>query len=50
VQLALIVVAFPLLALLRHRAPAAALWTTGAIATGIAVTGLVWFVQRALGT
>jgi hypothetical protein len=50
VQLALIVVAFPLLALLRHRAPAAALWTTGAIATGVAVMGLVWFVQRVLGT
>jgi hypothetical protein len=50
VQLALIMVVFPLLALLRHRAPVAALWTTGAIATGVAVMGLVWFVQRVLGT
>jgi hypothetical protein len=46
VQLALIAVTFPLLAVLRHRAPTVALWTTGAIAAGVAVAGLVWFVQR----
>jgi hypothetical protein len=46
VQLALIAVTFPLLAVLRHRAPTAALWTTGVIAAGVAGAGLVWFVQR----
>ena len=49
VQLAIIVVVFPLLALLRHRAPVAGLWATGAIAAGVSVMGLVWFVQRVLG-
>jgi hypothetical protein len=49
VQLAIIASVFPLLALLRHRAPVAGLWTTGAIATGVSAMGLVWFVQRALG-
>ncbi|MFF3669772.1 HupE/UreJ family protein [Microtetraspora malaysiensis] len=48
VQLAIIIVVFPLLALLRHRRPAAGLWATGAIATGVSVMGLVWFVQRVL--
>jgi hydrogenase/urease accessory protein HupE len=48
VQLAIIMAVFPLLALLRHRRPAAGLWTTGTIATGVTVMGLVWFVQRVL--
>ncbi|MFC6161948.1 HupE/UreJ family protein [Kribbella jiaozuonensis] len=46
VQLGLIAITFPLLAVLRHRAPTVALWTTGAIAAGVTVAGLVWFVQR----
>jgi hydrogenase/urease accessory protein HupE len=46
VQLAIIMVVFPLLALLRHRRPGTGLGTTGAIATGVTVMGLVWFVQR----
>ena len=49
VQLTLIVATFPLLALLRHRAPILGLWVTGAIAAGVSVFGLVWFVQRILG-
>jgi hypothetical protein len=49
VQLAIIIVVFPLLALLRHRRPATGLWTTGAIAAGVSVMGLVWFVQRVSG-
>ncbi|MEV0975197.1 HupE/UreJ family protein [Microtetraspora glauca] len=49
VQLAIIIVVFPLLALLRRRRPAAGLWTTGAIAAWVSVMGLVWFVQRVLG-
>ncbi|MGI5224952.1 HupE/UreJ family protein [Actinoallomurus sp. CA-142502] len=48
VQLAIIIVVFPLLGLLRHRRPVAGLWTTGAIATGVSVMGLVWFFQRVL--
>jgi hypothetical protein len=49
VQLTIIVLAFPLLALLRHRAPVTALWTTGVIAAAVSVTGLAWFVQRIAG-
>jgi hypothetical protein len=48
VQLAIILAVFPLLALLRHRQPVAGLWTTGAIAAGVSVMGLLWFVQRIL--
>ncbi|MEI8411472.1 MULTISPECIES: HupE/UreJ family protein [unclassified Kribbella] len=46
VQLTLIALTFPPLALLRRAAPTVALWTTGAIAAGVSVAGLVWFVQR----
>ncbi|MFC4591270.1 HupE/UreJ family protein [Sphaerisporangium corydalis] len=49
VQLTIIIVVFPLLALLRRRRPAG-LWSTGVIAAGVAVMGLVWFAQRVLGT
>jgi hypothetical protein len=49
VQLSIIIVVFPLLALLRHRAPTTALWTTGAIAAVVSAMGLVWFVQRVAG-
>jgi hypothetical protein len=46
VQLSIIVIVFPALALLRRHRPISALWVTGAISAGVAVTGLVWFVQR----
>ncbi|MGI8329543.1 HupE/UreJ family protein [Actinomadura scrupuli] len=49
VQLSIVIAVFPLLALLRHRRPAAGLWTTGTIAAAVSVMGLVWFVQRVLG-
>ncbi|MEU6716400.1 HupE/UreJ family protein [Nonomuraea sp. NPDC046802] len=49
VQLAVIALVYPLLALLRHRQPAGELWTTGTVSAGVAVMGLVWFVQRVLG-
>ncbi|MEU3978896.1 HupE/UreJ family protein [Streptomyces sp. NPDC026672] len=49
VQLGIVVAVFPVLALLRHRLPAVALWVTGAIAAGVSVMGLLWFVQRVLG-
>ena len=47
VQLAIILTVFPLLALLRRRAPLAGLSATGAIAAGVCAMGLVWFAQRA---
>ena len=50
VQLGLIVVSFPLLALLRRRSPTLTLWLTGAVAALVAVMGLVWFVQRVAGS
>ncbi|MGI5137026.1 MULTISPECIES: HupE/UreJ family protein [unclassified Streptomyces] len=46
VQLAIIALVFPLLAVLRHRAPTAGLRVTGALSAGVAVMGLVWFTQR----
>ncbi|MFF9124459.1 HupE/UreJ family protein [Streptomyces sp. NPDC014889] len=49
VQLGIIVIVFPLLALLRRRAPRAGVWATGALCAGVAAMGLVWFVQRVLG-
>ncbi|MEV6624416.1 HupE/UreJ family protein [Amycolatopsis sp. NPDC051106] len=49
VQLALIALVFPLLAVLRRRSPGAPRWTTGAIAAAVSVIGLTWFVQRVSG-
>ncbi|MEV4880499.1 HupE/UreJ family protein [Streptomyces cyaneofuscatus] len=46
VQLAVIAVLFPLLLLLRRRSERAALWATGTLSAGVAVMGLIWFVQR----
>lgn len=46
VQIGLIVVLFPILALIRHRSPRAGLWVTGAVAAVVTVFGLLWFVQR----
>jgi hypothetical protein len=46
VQLAIVAVVFPALALLRRRAPVAGMWVTGLVAAGVAVMGLVWFVER----
>ncbi len=49
VQLAIIALIFPLLALLRRRSAVAPRWATGAIAAGVSVAGLTWFVQRVAG-
>jgi hypothetical protein len=49
VQLAIIAALFPLLIVLRHRAPTAGLWATGVISAGVSAMGLVWFVQRTFG-
>jgi hypothetical protein len=46
VQLGIILVVFPLLALLRRRSPRVGAWVTGAVAAGVAVMGLLWFVER----
>lgn len=46
VQLGLIALIFPLLSLLRRRSPVAGRWATGLVAAGVAVMGLVWFVER----
>jgi hypothetical protein len=46
VQVAIILIVFPLLALLRRRSPRAALWVAAVVSAGVAVFGLVWFVQR----
>jgi hypothetical protein len=49
VQIAIILVVFPLLVLLRRRAPRVALWVAAALSAGVAIAGLVWFVQRIFG-
>ena len=46
VQLVTIAVVFPLLALLRRRAPRVGRWATGLLAAGVLVVGSIWFVQR----
>lgn len=46
VQLAIIVIVFPPLSLLRRKAHVASLWVTGAVTAGVFVMGMIWFVQR----
>ncbi|WP_066375818.1 HupE/UreJ family protein [Herbidospora mongoliensis] len=46
VQLGLIALIFPLISLLRRRSPMAGHWVTGLVAAGVAVMGIVWFVER----
>ncbi|EGD40187.1 LigA [Nocardioidaceae bacterium Broad-1] len=50
VQLVIIALAFPVLLVLRRRQPVIGWWLGVAAATGVAVVGLFWFVQRVLGT
>ena len=49
VQLGLIALIFPVLTLLRRRAPRIGLWVGVAIAGVVTVMGLFWFVERILG-
>jgi hypothetical protein len=49
VQLTIIAIVFPLLMLLRRRSPRVGRWATGALALGVSIAGLVWFVQRVFG-
>ena len=46
VQLAIIVVVFPPLSLLRRRAHRVSLWVTGVVTAGVFVMGMIWFVER----
>jgi hypothetical protein len=46
VQIGIIVATFPLLALLRRHKGPLHVWTTGLIAAGVTVMGLIWLVQR----
>ena len=49
VQVGIIVVLFPLLMLWRRQAPTSSIVGGAVVAAGVAITGLVWFVQRLLG-
>lgn len=46
VQLGIIAVLFPLLALTRRKAPTLAIWLTGAVSAGVAAVGLWWLLER----
>ncbi|NMO53863.1 HupE/UreJ family protein [Actinoplanes sp. TBRC 11911] len=46
VQLSIIAIVFPLLIVLRRRSPRVGRWTTGLVAGGVTVMGLIWFFQR----
>ncbi|WP_125776813.1 HupE/UreJ family protein [Antribacter gilvus] len=48
VQLGIVAVVFPLVALLRRRAPRAARWTLGLATAAIVATGLFWTAERLL--
>ncbi|MGC4822135.1 HupE/UreJ family protein [Micromonospora sp. DT63] len=50
VQLTIIAAVFPLLFVLRRRAPKAGLWVTGAVSATVSIMGLIWFVQRVTGS
>ncbi|WP_244200422.1 HupE/UreJ family protein [Micromonospora arborensis] len=50
VQLTIIALVFPLLIVLRRRAPKAGLWATGVVSAAVSVMGLIWFVQRVSGS
>ncbi|SFR70536.1 HupE / UreJ protein [Agromyces sp. CF514] len=49
VQIAIILVVFPVLAAIRSRTPRAGLWAGVAVSAAVALMGLAWFVERLLG-
>lgn len=49
VQLGIIAIVFPILAVLRRRAPLVGLWASIAVTGFVAVIGLFWFAERLLG-
>ncbi|MEU7757250.1 HupE/UreJ family protein [Micromonospora sp. NPDC049171] len=50
VQLTIIALVFPLLLVLRRRAPKVGIWATGVVSAAVSVMGLIWFVQRVSGS
>ncbi|MFG2052343.1 HupE/UreJ family protein [Micromonospora sp. NPDC048935] len=50
VQLTIIALVFPLLIVLRRRAPKVGIWATGVVSAAVSVMGLIWFVQRVSGS
>ncbi len=48
-QLAIIIIVFPLLLVLRRRTPRVGLWVGIAVAAVVTIFGLIWFVERVLG-
>ncbi|WP_326561730.1 HupE/UreJ family protein [Micromonospora sp. NBC_01796] len=50
VQLTIIAVVFPLLIVLRRRAPKLGLWATGVVSAGVSIMGLIWFIERVSGS
>ncbi|MDQ0645888.1 hydrogenase/urease accessory protein HupE [Microbacterium natoriense] len=49
VQIGIILAVFPLLVLLRRKAPKTGMWVAGIVAAGVTAAGLYWFVERLLG-
>ena len=49
VQLTIIALAFPLLALLRRCSPRGGFWTSAIASATVALVGTVWFVERTAG-
>jgi len=49
VQIALIALVFPVLVVLRRKAPRIAMWASGTLAVAVTLAGLIWFVQRVFG-
>lgn len=49
VQIGIILIVFPLLVLLRRKAPKVGMWVAAVIAAGVTIAGLYWFVERLIG-
>ncbi|MEU4688316.1 HupE/UreJ family protein [Actinoplanes sp. NPDC023714] len=50
VQIGLVLLVFPALALLRRKSAKTGHWVTGLLCAGVAVMGLIWFFQRIFGS
>ncbi len=46
VQLTIVAIVYPPLALLRRRAPLAGRWLAGTVSAAVTVMGLIWFARR----
>ena len=49
VQLTIIAIVFPILVLLRRRCSPVGFWVGVVVASGVAIVGLIWFVERLIG-